>query len=878
MTRQIYVFMFISLLCLAIISCMNINSKSALAYSTDKHTTIYPSSYFPMEKIDRIVSSAEYMVYISEGSEYIEMLVSKENENRYSQKKFRKSDIGFVNATEEIYYYVVRNALVILVVEKSVNKPPKRFYTLQLDEDTVSPNQNVGIELPPGDIRTIGNIVSNGNYFMVTDQDKNVYKYEYNQTEKQLNVVKRMRYVWLRNVHKPFSFIGEKEYYYLEPTGNGNDRAFYHDLKDFTSDNGNNSRTIEFSDDLIENFDFFDNLFFENYLFLRNADGKSFKLLNTKNTRIIDLLLDEKKFESPFSISNQTMTVFENKIHILKNNEVVSYSFDTANGNMTRDSSLSNKPNENDIQSFDHIVRTDNNFYVADNVGNKIYKVSVPKNDIQKFTKTELIDVKESVTHMNYNGITLEYSTINKIYSINWITKKHELVLELKTEEIISFILIGEYKYILTKTGLYKYNSNNKKEEIDRSTKYKRMTSMQNGKKLYLLRDGYIDILDTSEKLNPIIKKVSIGTIDATKQISMTTDGVGNIYLLKENGTLTKIKDVSYTKEVTSYNVKGIAVGSEPKFTDIAIHKDDIFLSTKNYLATYSDKNNKIKTDDTLFPNAVSDIEKIENKLREEMIKKSDYTSIKFFSCKDGKELFAYKLNNTNDDIIRINKNDVIMTFGYQQDEYLYGVLNGIHVRFKHDLDVVKEIDTTYYTNKTKKQIKANCFGKINHTDKNGTKEFFSGAVVDCILTCSKLKNLCYVKDKTGNFSFVEENNLTPVIEYKESQTKGKGIIQSKEIGKRVPLYSEASDKSEIKDTLVDGTTYKLIEEDNDFYKVLITKKGKNKTNVYGYVLKTNTISKGLTHTQILIIIVSILGVIGLTVLILTSIASKKRY
>ena len=850
--KKFYVFVLLLVVSIIAISCITIGSKSAHAYSTNKHATIYPSSYFPMAKITHIASSDEYMTYINNEGDDIQILAQKKGSDTYIQKKFSKTTLA-VGSEESIYYYVVNKTL-IMAVSKQKTKIPT-FYSLALEGDSQIPTRKVGMDIENKQKDMNTNIVSTGTRFVITDYDKNVQKYDEN-----LNLVNKIR---LENNLSAdgFAFVGENKYYSLSREGRPN----INDLQGFTPDIAD-SEPHELSEDQVKSYQFFENLRFGNYLFLRHENGKTFKLFNIETKKFTDLKLGVDIFESNFKIENKKMTIFDNQIKILNNNEVVSYNFDANNGTMTRAGSLSNAPGADSIQSFDHLVYSKNNFYVADNKSKKIYKISL--NSLGE--KEELVNVGEDVTHIHHNGTSIDYSTKNKVFSYNWISQKHEEVLDLKTETIISFAIINGYKYVLTTKGLLKYNENNKKEDIVTGSQFKRMTSVKGGTKLYLLREGYVDIVDTTIEVGkkPIIKKVGIGTLDASKQVSMKTDSIGNIYLIEKSGKVSKIKDTSYTISTSNYDVKGTAVGSEPEFTDIAISDDTIYLATKNYLAKYTDAENKINIADSSIPNAL-----VDKQIKSDM----SYDKIKFYSLKDKKELWVYKLNNSNEDIVRVEKSDIIMTFGVFAEGYTYGVLNGEQVRYKDEHNALQEIETKYFSKNTKKQIKANYLGKTYHTDAVGTKELFSGAVVECILTCKGLNNLCYVKYK-NEYMFVEESNLTPIIDYKDSQTKGKGVIQSKEIGKRIPLYSEASTSSEIKTMLVDGTKYKLIEEENEFYKVLITENGKNKTRTYGYVLKSNTIKKGLTHTQTLIIIVSILSVVGITILILTTIASKKRY
>lgn len=849
--KKFYVFVLLLVASIIAISCITIGSKSAHAYSTNKHATIYPNSYFPMAKITHIASSDEYMAYINEGDQ-IQILAQKKGSDEYLEKKFSKTTLA-VGSEESIYYYVVNKTLIMAVSKQKTEIPT--FYTLPLEGDAQIPTRKVGMDIEDVEKDMNTNIVSTGTRLVITDDDKNIQIYDEN-----LNLVNktRLRRNWSA---ESFAFVGENKYYSLSTEGRPN----INDLKDFNANVGN-TKPDELSKDQAKSYQFFENLRFGNYLFLRHENGKTFKLFNIETKKFTDLKLGADIFESNFKIENKKMTIFDNQIKILNNNEVVSYNFDANNGTMTRAGSLSNAPGADSIQSFDHLVYSKNNFYVADNKSKKIYKVSL--NSLGE--KEELVNVGEDVTHIHHNGTSIDYSTKNKVFSYNWISQKHEEVLDLKTETIISFAIINGYKYVLTTKGLLKYNENNKKEDVVTGSQYKRMTSVKGGTKLYLLREGYVDIVDTTIEVgkNPIIKKVGIGTLDASKQVSMKTDSIGNIYLIEKSGKVSKIKDTSYTISTSNYDVKGTAVGSEPEFTDIAISDDTIYLATKNYLAKYTDAENKITIADSSIPNAL-----VDKQIKSDM----SYDKIKFYSLKDKKELWVYKLNNSNEDIVRVEKSDIIMTFGVFAEGYTYGVLNGEQVRYKDEHNALQEIETKYFPNNTKKQIKANYLGKTYHTDVVGTKELFSGAVVECILTCKGLNNLCYVKYK-NEYMFVEESNLTPIIDYKDSQTKGKGVIQSKEIGKRIPLYSEASVSSEIKTMLVDGTKYKLIEEENEFYKVLITENGKNKTRTYGYVLKSNTIKKGLTHTQTLIIIVSILSVVGITILILTTIASKKRY
>ena len=849
--KKFYVFVLLLVASIIAILCITIGSKSAHAYSTNKHATIYPNSYFPMAKITHIASSDEYMAYINEGDQ-IQILAQKKGRDEYLEKKFSKTTLA-VGSEESIYYYVVNKTLIMAVSKKKTEIP--KFYTLPLEGNDSTPTRKIGMDIEDVEKDMHNNVVSTGTRLVITDDDKDIQIYDEN-----LNLVNkiRLRRNWSA---ESFAFVGENKYYSLSTEGRPN----LNDLKDFNASVAN-TKPDELSNEQAKSYQFFENLRFGNYLFLKHEHGKTFKLFNIETKKFTDLKLGADIFESNFKIENKKMTIFDNQIKILNNNEVVSYNFDANNGTMTRAGSLSNAPGADSIQSFDHLVYSKNNFYVADNKSKKIYKVSL--NSLGE--KEELVNVGEDVTHIHHNGTSIDYSTKNKVFSYNWISQKHEEVLDLKTETIISFAIINGYKYVLTTKGLLKYNENNKKEDIVTGSQYKRMTSVKGGTKLYLLREGYVDIVDTTIELgkNPIIKKVGIGTLDASKQVSMKTDSIGNIYLIEKSGKVSKIKDTSYTISTSNYDVKGTAVGSEPEFTDIAISDDTIYLATKNYLAKYTDAENKITIADSSIPNAL-----VDKQIKSDM----SYDKIKFYSLKDKKELWVYKLNNSNEDIVRVEKSDIIMTFGVFAEGYTYGVLNGEQVRYKDEHNALQEIETKYFPNNTKKQIKANYLGKTYHTDVVGTKELFSGAVVECILTCKGLNNLCYVKYK-NEYMFVEESNLTPIIDYKDSQTKGKGVIQSKEIGKRIPLYSEASVSSEIKTMLVDGTKYKLIEEENEFYKVLITENGKNKTRTYGYVLKSNTIKKGLTHTQTLIIIVSILSVVGITILILTTIASKKRY
>lgn len=850
--KKFYVFVLLLVASIIAISCITIDSKSAHAYSTNKHATIYPSSYFPMAKITYIASSDEYMTYINNEGDDIQILAQKKGSDTYIQKKFSKTTLA-VGSEESIYYYVVNKTL-IMAVSKQKTKIPT-FYSLALEGDSQIPTRKVGMDIENKQKDMNTNIVSTGTRLVITDYDKNVQKYDEN-----LNLVNKIR---LENNLSAdgFAFVGENKYYSLSREGRPN----INDLQGFTPDIAD-SEPHELSEDQVKSYQFFENLRFGNYLFLRHENGKTFKLFNIETKKFTDLKLGADVFDSDFKIENKKMTIFDNQIKILDKNEVVSYNFDANNGAMTRAGSLSNAPGADSIQSFDHLVYSKNNFYVADNKSKKIYKVSL--NSLGE--KEELVNVGENIAHIHHNGASIDYSTKNKVFSYNWISQKHEEVLDLKTETIISFAIINGYKYVLTTNGLLKYNENNKKEDIVTGSQYKRMTSVKGGTKLYLLREGYVDIVDTTIEVmkKPIIKKVGIGTLDASKQVSMKTDSIGNIYLIEKNGKVTKIKDTSYTISTSNYDVKGTTVGSDPEFTDIAISDDTVYLATKNYLAKYTDTENKINIADSSIPNAI-----VDNQIKSDMA----YDKIKFYSLKESKEFWVYKLNNSNEDIVRVEKSDIIMTFGVFAEGYTYGVLNGEQVRYKDEHNALQEIETTYFPKNKKMQIKANYLGKTYHTDTVGTKELFSGAVVECILTCKGLNNLCYVKYK-NDYVFVEESNLTPIIDYKDSQTKGKGVIQSKEIGKRIPLYSEASTSSEIKTMLVDGTKYKLIEEENEFYKVLITENGKNKTRTYGYVLKSNTIKKGLTHTQTLIIIVSILSVVGITILILTTIASKKRY
>ena len=530
--KKFYVFVLLLVASIIAISCITIDSKSAHAYSTNKHATIYPNSYFPMAKITHIASSDEYMAYINEGDQ-IQILAQKKGSDTYIQKKFSKTTLA-VGSEESIYYYVVNKTL-IMAVSKQKTKIPT-FYSLALEGDSQIPTRKVGMDIENKQKDMNTNIVSTGTRFVITDYDKNVQKYDEN-----LNLVNKIR---LENNLSAdgFAFVGENKYYSLSREGRPN----INDLQGFTPDIAD-SEPHELSEDQVKSYQFFENLRFGNYLFLRHENGKTFKLFNIETKKFTDLKLGVDIFESNFKIENKKMTIFDNQIKILNNNEVVSYNFDANNGTMTRAGSLSNAPGADSIQSFDHLVYSKNNFYVADNKSKKIYKVSL--NSLGE--KEELVNVGENITHIHHNGTSIDYSTKNKIFSYNWISQKHEEVLDLKTETIISFAIINGYKYVLTTKGLLKYNENNKKEDIVTGSQYKRMTSVKGGTKLYLLREGYVDIVDTTIEVgkNPIIKKVGIGTLDASKQVSMKTDSIGNIYLIEKSGKVSKIKEVKYERK-----------------------------------------------------------------------------------------------------------------------------------------------------------------------------------------------------------------------------------------------------------------------------------------------------------------------------------------
>ena len=196
------IFLFISAF---IFVLLNSHSGTVSAYSTDKHTTIYPRSYFPMKNIDHIASSDEYMTYISTRTN-IDVLVEQKNKDTYISKSFKKEDIDYNEATEELKFFVIENNLITVVSNKET-KEAKRFYVLNLTGvSNVPEKKELSFEKK---IYSDKNIASTNKYLIVKDGDKNIYKYD-----SSLSLIGKKRFSNLTH-DETFSFIEENQIFGL---------------------------------------------------------------------------------------------------------------------------------------------------------------------------------------------------------------------------------------------------------------------------------------------------------------------------------------------------------------------------------------------------------------------------------------------------------------------------------------------------------------------------------------------------------------------------------------------------------------------------------------------------------------------------------------
>lgn len=855
---------------------LNNTTGTASAYSTDKHTTIYPQSYFPMKNIDHIASSDEYMTYIST-KKNIEVLVEQQNKITYISKSFKKEDIEYNESTEELKFFVIKNNLITLVSDKT-EKTPKRFYLLSLTGSSNIPEKK-DITFS-GMVFSDKNIISTNSHLIVKDHDKTIYKYD-----SSLNLIGQKRFSNL-TADETFAFIEENQVFGL----------LRHKIKrlvlnDFTDPS--NPKSENFNNHEVGEYNFYKNLNINGHLLMSNDDATSFASFNTlsndpKNEKLKYLTLDNKPFKSDTKIEHSQITIFNNQLKILKDNEVKSYTFDANNGNLTLRQTLSHESkNENDIKSFNKIVKSENNFYIADGKSGKIYKAT------NEFTEKEtLVSNVTNVTHMTYHNSTLWYSTENALSYWDYTSRTTKTLFKLTdtTERIISFTFNDDYSFVLTNKGLYKYDLVENEKTLIKDTedgKYKLMAHMNNGTKLFLLRTGYVDVYNI--ETNEFIKEISTGSnIDISKQVSIKTDKKGNIYLLSTEGIVTLLKDISYSEfTITKHDVLGKFVGDKISFTDFELvsqakNENKIYLATTNYLAEYNVDNDipdKLELNKSSIPKSVT---------YDNVMAARKMENAKFWKAKSDitNSVYFYNLKDTNDSIFKYNTKDeknFIMTFDYDIDGFTYCLFNGKIYKIKSSVLQNNFDEIQLKHERIRMQIKKNTTGYMFPNKNSRSTSLYSGAEVDKIFECDNVfgdKDYRPFLIKYKNeYYFVNGNDLAKLITYTEKQAnQGTGIIQSNQIGKKVKLYSEANTKSPVKAVLNDGTKFRIIEKQGDFYKVLITKNNKEKSTVYGYVLKQNTMEKGLTHTQIFIILLSSIAIIGLTLLILTAFANKRRF
>ena len=867
------IFLFISAF---IFVLLNSHSGTVSAYSTDKHTTIYPRSYFPMKNIDHITSSDEYMTYISTRTN-IDVLVEQKNKDTYISKSFKKEDIDYNEATEELKFFVIENNLITVVSNKET-KEAKRFYVLTLTGvSNVPEKKELSFEKK---IYSDKNIASTNKYLIVKDGDKNIYKYD-----SSLSLIGKKRFSNLTH-DETFSFIEENQIFGL----------FRYKIKrlqlnSFTDPTDPDSE--DFNDNEVEEYNFYNNLNINGHLLMSNKNATSFASFNAlspdhKNEKLKYLTIDNKPFLSETTIKHSQITVFNNQLKILKDNEVKSYMFDTDNGNLTLAQTLSHESkNENDIKSFNKIVKDANNFYIADGKNGKIYKTS---NDL--YEKETLVSGVNNVTHMAYHNSTLWYSTESELSYYDYAAKTAKTLFKLEdaTEKIVSFTFKNDYSFILTNKGLYKYDPIENERKLVTGTgegKYKLMAHMTNGTKLFLLRPGYVDIynIETDE----FIKEVNIGAdIDISKQVSVKTDKKGNIYLLSDDGMMTLLKDISYNEfKITKHDMLGKFVGDKVYFTDFEIvsrekNKNCVYLATTNYLAEYnieSDISDKLELNESSISNSVT---------YNNVLAARKMENAKFWKAKSDitDSVYFYNLKDTNDSIFKYNTKDeknFLMTFDFDTDGFTYCLYNGNIYKIESSVLQKNFEEIQLKHEPMRMQVKNNTEGYTFPNRDSKSTHLFSGAEVDKIFECDNVfgdkdYRPFLVKYK-NEYYFVNGDDLAKLIKYTEKQAnQGAGIIQSNKIGKKVNLYSEANTKSPVKAVLNDGTKFRIIEKQGEFYKILITKNNKEKSTIYGYVLKADTMEKGLTHTQILIILLSSIAIVGLTLLILTAFANKRRF